>query len=311
MRFLWDFFKYLVILVVLVLFGVGCYAGNTAYNELFSEPWDKILGIENHRNDLNTIHQLEAQNGWQRVHVTSKDGTRLTGTYINRGSGKTVIILHGLYQNRTMSVPYAEIYEKLGYNILMPDIRGHGESGGRTDDWGIHDIEDMDSWTNFVRSKTPGGPIGFHGISLGAAMSLLYAGSESGKNMAFCVADSSYGNVLELGQEKLLNFTGDRKLLLGMELTEPFFRGALYYHTGKTLGDLDPVHRVRHMKTPVLFLHGDVDSLIPPHIAENLLTNCGSQKKKLIYFQGSGHANAVGDNPEGYTAAIKNFVQGL
>lgn len=309
MRFLWDFLKYLVLLVLLLLFGAGCYAGDLAYQELFSEPWDKVLGIENHRNDLASIHQLEAQNGWQKIQVTSTDGTKLTGTYIPMGSKKTVMILHGLYQNRTMSVPYARIYQKLGYNILMPDIRGHGESGGRTDDWGIHDIEDMNSWVRYLHTKTPDGTIGFHGISLGAAMSLLYAGSASGKNMAFCVADSSYGNILELGQEKLLHFTGDQRLLLGMEMTEPFFRGALYCHTGKTLGDLDPLEQVRHMKIPVLFLHGDVDQLVPPHIAENLLNACASQQKKLVYFQGSGHATAIGDNPEGYVSAIEDFLQ--
>lgn len=88
MRFLWDFLKYLVLLVLLLLFGAGCYAGDLAYQELFSEPWDKVLGIENHRNDLASIHQLEAQNGWQKIQVTSTDGTKLTGTYIPMGSKK-------------------------------------------------------------------------------------------------------------------------------------------------------------------------------------------------------------------------------
>lgn len=313
MRFLWYFFKYLVILVLVMLLGAGAYAGNTAYEQLFNQPWDKLLAIENHRNDLDTIHTLEKKNGWQRVKVRSKDGTRLQGTYIENPSGshKTVIILHGLYQNRTMDVPYAKIYQNLGYNVLMPDIRGHGESGGSTNDWGIHDVEDMDSWVKLLRQQDPQVTIGFHGISLGAAMSLIYAGTPQGREMAFYVADSSYGNVLELGQEKLMSLTDDKRLLLGMEAVEPFFQGAMYYHTRKLLRDVDPASCVQRMTTPVLFLHGDVDRLIPPHIAENLLNRCTSPNKKLIYFEGSGHANEIADNPRGYARAVKNFLDTL
>ena len=58
MRFLWNFIKYLVFLTLLLLLGLGVYAGNTAYTQLFSQPWDKLLAIENHRNDLDTIHAL-------------------------------------------------------------------------------------------------------------------------------------------------------------------------------------------------------------------------------------------------------------
>ena len=121
MRFLWYFFKYLVALVLVLLLGVGAYAGNTAYQQLFNRPWDKLLAIENHRNDLDTIHMLEQKYGWQRVSVHSGDGTRLQGTYIENPSGShdTVIILHGLYQNRTMDVPYARVYLARGYNVLM------------------------------------------------------------------------------------------------------------------------------------------------------------------------------------------------
>ena len=67
-----------------------------------------------------------------------------------------------------MDVPYARVYLARGYNVLMPDIRGHGESGGETNDWGIHDAEDMDSWVALLKQQDPQVSIGFHGISPGS-----------------------------------------------------------------------------------------------------------------------------------------------
>ena len=46
MRFLWKLIKWLVGLALILFLAAGLYAGNVAYEELFSAPWDQILGIE-------------------------------------------------------------------------------------------------------------------------------------------------------------------------------------------------------------------------------------------------------------------------
>lgn len=313
MRFLWNFIKYLVCISLVLIIGIGLYIGNTAYLELTTKPWDQRLNITNHTEELQRIHRLEQRNNWQQVQVHSLDGTLLTGTYIENPSGShtTVIILHGLYQNRTMSVPYAQIYLQEGYNVLMPDIRGHGESQGNINDWGIHNTEDMNTWVTWLQQKDPRVSIGFHGISLGGAMSLLYAGTAQGQALKFIVADSAYGNILELGQEKLMGYTGDQRLLHGMQFLEPFFEIALFYHTQKTLRDLDPAASVKQMTAPVLFLHGEQDLLIPAHIAEDLENESNSNFKKLTYFEKAGHANALSTDPEAYAQTIKSFLSAL
>ena len=45
--------------------------------------------------------------------------------------------------------------------------------------------------------------------------------------MKFYVADSSYGNLLELGKEKLYKYTEDDHYVLGMDALNPFFQLAL------------------------------------------------------------------------------------
>ena len=129
------------------------------------------------------------------MEIRSADGTKLRGTYIenSRSSDRTVILLHGLYQNRSMCIPYVDMYRDMGYNVLLIDQRGHGESGGSHTTWGLRETDDLDAWTEWLRGKDGGVKIGMHGISLGAAMALIYSGTERGKNISFYVADSAYG----------------------------------------------------------------------------------------------------------------------
>lgn len=46
MHFIWKLIKSLFLLALIIITAAGFYAGNTAYKELFTAPWDRILGIE-------------------------------------------------------------------------------------------------------------------------------------------------------------------------------------------------------------------------------------------------------------------------
>ena len=63
MHFLFKLFKWLIILIIAAALVLGFYAGNLAYEELFTAPWDRILGIQNHRSDLARMHGLEERYG--------------------------------------------------------------------------------------------------------------------------------------------------------------------------------------------------------------------------------------------------------
>ena len=61
------------------------------------------------------------------------DGVLLKGWWISReGCGPTVVMVHGITGNRTNgnSLGLAARLHELGYNVLLFDQRGHGESEG-------------------------------------------------------------------------------------------------------------------------------------------------------------------------------------
>ena len=177
--------------------------------------------------------------------------------------------------------------------------------------WGLRETDDLDAWTEWLRGKDGGVKIGMHGISLGAAMALIYSGTERGENISFYVADSAYGGMMELGKDKLSAYTGDPRFLWGMDLMEPFFQSVLWLRSGKTLSDIDPLEAVRRMTAPVLFLHGGADTLIPPKTAEELLQASGSRKKELFIFDGAGHTMEMSVNGDAYRKAVRVFLESL
>lgn len=299
-----------VFLLVLAL-AAGCIIGNMAFEEFRAAPWDTVLGIENHSHDVKHMRQLEKERDWEPVRVNGLDGTILRGTYIadKRGSHQTVILLHGLYQNRAMCLPYVSIYRKLGYNVLLIDLRGHGESGGEHTEWGLSEIDDLTQWIQWLHERDGSMKIGMHGISLGAAMALLYAGSERGSSLSFVVADSSYGNIIALGREKLRQTVQDERVVWGYNILDPFFQAAMLFHTHKLVANIEPGQAVQFVKAPILFLHGGKDKLVPVQTAQNLYEHCGSQDKHIYIFTNSPHAVGIETDTDAYQRVVTRFLR--
>ena len=72
--------------------------------------------------------------GYDKVEITSHDGLKLKGilVYAPEESKKTVIAIHG-YKNCGINEysSYIRMYHEMGFNVLIPDDRGHGESDGK------------------------------------------------------------------------------------------------------------------------------------------------------------------------------------
>ena len=66
------------------------------------------------------------------VSVVADDGITLHGWSVRpkTTNGQTVVLLHGLSDNRIGMIGYAEMLIIHGYSVLLPDSRGHGASGG-------------------------------------------------------------------------------------------------------------------------------------------------------------------------------------
>ena len=89
-----------------------------------------------------------ARDTFTPVHITAQDGTPLAARYYHHNDGAPLaIIFHGYrgYAVRDGLGGYT-LCTKLGYNVLLPDQRAHGYSGGHTITMGVKERYDARDW---------------------------------------------------------------------------------------------------------------------------------------------------------------------
>lgn len=112
----------------------------------------------------------------------NKDGTSARG-WLLRGSDNApaVILLHKFGADRSYELDLGvKLSEATNYTVLMPDLRGHGESPAvDMSAFGGHETDDTLAAVDFLRNlKTPdgiplvGGKIGVYGVELGSLAAL-------------------------------------------------------------------------------------------------------------------------------------------
>ena len=120
----------------------------------------------------NRVHNLGL-----RILTIVKSGNRhlrmelkLSAIYLPRtDSHKTAIVAHGYMGNAETMANYAKMFHDLGYNVLVPDARGHGKSEGDYIGFGWHERKDYVKWIDQVlETNGQSEEIVLYGISMGA-----------------------------------------------------------------------------------------------------------------------------------------------
>ena len=106
-----------------------------------------------------------------------------------RWNGPVIVFVHGLNGTRFELLERAAESHQKGYGTLLFDLRNHGESGDAYTTLGVYESQDVCAAAAFVENASPGRPIVFWGVSLGAATALL--GANRCRRAEAVIADSS------------------------------------------------------------------------------------------------------------------------
>jgi uncharacterized protein len=232
------------------------------------------------------------------------DGIPLHGWYLPANGNRAIIMVHGIDQNRWNSwehVPQkAQFLVRHGFDVLVFDLRGHGESGGDRLGFGWLERNDVRGAVSFVESRGyPAGRIGILSHSYGAATSLLSAAAIP--DVAAVVADSAFA---------------DLRLLLNREVRlrgfPPIFAPGIAL-AGSTLHrinlkEIAPVHQVAKIAPrPILFIHGEADERIPVAHSKQLFLAAHNPANELWIVPGAAHVQTFAQQPELYADKVLAF----
>ena len=144
----------------------------------------------------------------------NSDSTQTVGWLLSRGkTGPAIILSHGYGSNRSELLTLSFELWKSGYNVLVYDLRGHGESPVSWSGLGTYEKEDLLSAIKFLRSQKTDtgqdlldGRVGLYGVDLGGYISLV-ASAEDPAIKAVAV-DSVFTDVSHFMSNQLKTIVG-------------------------------------------------------------------------------------------------------
>lgn len=98
-----------------------------------------------HRPKVSNVMNPQKTLGYRYSEVTLKtrDHLKIKAWYIPANSQKAVIIAHGLGANKSNFIGTVDLWHSLGFNVLIFDFRGHGNSDGHTVSFGYRERYDV------------------------------------------------------------------------------------------------------------------------------------------------------------------------
>jgi pimeloyl-ACP methyl ester carboxylesterase len=229
----------------------------------------------------------------------------------------TVIVAHGIDHTRQVMLPRAAFLVRGGYNALLLDLRGHGESGGAVVSPGLLEARDILGAVRYLPSRGERQPAALLGVSYGAVASLI-AAAES-REIAAVIADGAFPNGKGVSEDIARHFIRDSRTpfwLRAMFLLSSFpgvaRATAIVYdlRTGIDLGPelLSVIPAVRHLKVPVLLISGERDWIVPTDKTRQIFSALPDRRKKLVVIPGAVHDTTYSAAPALYADTVLNFL---
>ena len=242
---------------------------------------------------------------FEDAQFSSSDGIKLKGWFI-KGNGKgrvpTVIICHGLGANRSDFTELAAGLSRNGYNTLLFDFRGHGESERKASSFGYLEQRDLLGAIRYVKERkdVDAEEIAVYGFSMGGAVAILTAAETS--DIKGVIADSSFTTLREQGE----------RLFSGSFLPSSIFLRPItwMYELSFRLdaGKVAPIDRIHDISPRgVMIIGGGEDEQMPSSDAMRLFAAAG-EPKELWLIPGAVHGGTVYMAGDEYRKRVLRFL---
>ncbi|CUS25627.1 hypothetical protein FC70_GL000979 [Paucilactobacillus oligofermentans DSM 15707 = LMG 22743] len=230
---------------------------------------------------------------------------KLVANYIaaQQPSNKTVVIAHGFMGSKETMGAYAYLFHQLGYNVLLPDARAHGASGGQYIGYGWPERKDNVKWINkIIATNGQNSQIVMFGVSMGGAATMMTSGEKLPSQVKAFVEDCGYDNTrTEIAyQAKELYHVPSFPLVY-------IVSGINKIKNGFFFGEASSVKQLHKNDRPMMFIHGSEDKFVPiSMVYQNYDATRGP--KELWVVKGAKHAASLDHETNKYQLKVKTFL---
>ncbi|MCD0504828.1 alpha/beta hydrolase [Bordetella petrii] len=203
----------------------------------------------------------------------------------------TVLYLHGARWNLNGSAFRMEGWTRMGYSVLAIDYRGFGASTPLLPSEETAFADAAAALHELARRQPDPARRFVYGHSLGGAIAIDLASRPDMPPFAGLIVESSFTSIAAmLGTLKWGKLPGASLLV-----TQPFAS----------------VEKLATLTTPMLFLHGTADRVVPHTMSDELFAaalKVPANLKRLVKIDGASHSGAIRSG-QVYETAVADFVR--
>lgn len=211
-----------------------------------------------------------------------------------------ILISHGYTDNHYGMLKYTKMYLDFGFNVILYDLRGHGENVKTFCTYTVRERKDLDLLIKDCRKRYPDMSVfGIHGESLGSATSIAVL--EYKPDIDFVVADCGFAEIMNVMKGGLRDMHLPAWMIYPAQLCTRLIYGYKYTQ-------MRPIDSLKDNEIPILFFHGEEDTIIRP-VNSELMQKETKGYSQIHIIPGATHAASVLTAPEDYKRYTGEFLR--
>lgn len=254
--------------------------------------------------------ELKYESEWisdksKMIETENAEGKALTALEIKNEhiSHSYVVMCHQYGGSPESMEEYANHFYNLGFNVILPFMRGHGESSYDSISFGWGDGVDVIAWVEKIIKEDDEARIALFGVSLGANAVTLAAAEELPSNVRLVISDSCYTSFDALIKEYTKTSTHFSSLI-----TVPIISGFAGERIEASYGELDTVSQLENIEVPIMFINGENDTVVPPLVSKKLYEICEAEGVEELLVEEGAHGRNLEADKESYWANVDSFI---
>ena len=264
--------------------GAAAYGGYAYY--LFRQAFDSRHSRFHPNGPVTDSFALAAGSDWLRAsnrnddYLQSYDGLTMHAVRVENhpDSRKWMVMFPGFHRCALDLLHVMREADERGWNMLVIDPRGSGQSQGSFTGLGWPGHYDLIAWINYLVVLRPEASIALYGADMGGNAVMNALGDYLPVNVKAAVEEGGYSEI----REELV-FITDKYTEIPTRPFLPMIDVLVRQFLHFSMNDISTLRQLSQSEIPLLLLHGSDDELVPESMAEDCERACHSESSLVIF----------------------------